>query len=72
MQAVKQVVAHNESDKLAHEIQKEIFHVEPKEGESKAEFQKRWAEFLIKGDPYYNKNLSCDTEQYNIKTTKVL
>jgi len=36
------------------------------------EFKKNWGEFLLKGDPYYNKNLSCDTEQYNIKTYKVV
>ena len=35
------------------------------------EFKSRWMDFLLKGDPYYNKNLSCDTEQYNIKTYKV-
>ena len=36
-----------------------------------AEFKNRWEDFLIKGDPYYNINLSLDTEQYNIKTYRV-
>lgn len=30
-------------------------------------FRNRWKEFLEKGDPYYNKNLRYDTEQYDIK-----
>lgn len=32
----------------------------------KAEFINTWKDFLNKGDPYYNKNLSYETEQYNI------
>ena len=42
--------------------------------EKQARFQKErqkfiesWKEFLENGDPYYNKNLSLETEQYNIK-----
>ena len=35
------------------------------------EFKKTWGDFLIKGDPYYNINLSCDTSYYNIKPYKV-
>ena len=35
-------------------------------------FKERWADFLEKGDPYYNKNLDLRTEQYDIRTTKVL
>lgn len=35
-------------------------------------FNERWGDFLKKGDPYYNKNLSLQTEQYDILTTKVL
>ena len=34
-------------------------------------FEKRWADFLEKGDPYYNLNLSLDTEVYHIKNIKV-
>lgn len=41
------------------------------EGEM-ATFKERWEDFLEKGDPYYNKNLSLQTEQYDIRTTKVL
>lgn len=35
-------------------------------------FKTKWEDFLEKGDPYYNKNLSLKTEQYDIKTNKVL
>ena len=41
------------------------------EGEM-ATFKERWEDFLEKGDPYYNKNLDLRTEQYDIRTTKVL
>ena len=34
-------------------------------------FERRWADFLEKGDPYYNLNLSLDTEVYHIKNIKV-
>lgn len=34
-------------------------------------FEKRWQEFLDKGDPYYNVNLSLDTEVYHMKRCKV-
>jgi len=34
-------------------------------------FEKRWMEFLDKGDPYYNINLSLDTEVYHMKSLKV-
>ena len=34
-------------------------------------FEKRWVDFLEKGDPYYNLNLSLDTEVYHIKNIKV-
>lgn len=34
------------------------------------EFQKRWGEILSNGDPYYNKNLSYDTEQYNLNVSE--
>lgn len=34
-------------------------------------FAKDWKKFLEKGDPYYNKNLSLDTERYDIKTYRV-
>ncbi len=37
-----------------------------------AEFKKNWDDILIKGDPYYNKNLSLDDEQYHLNTYKVL
>ena len=30
-----------------------------------------WGEFLKQGDPYYNKNLSLDTERYDIRKDKV-
>ena len=35
-------------------------------------FKETWEDFLEKGDPYYNKNLDLRTEQYDIRTTKVL
>ena len=34
-------------------------------------FKERWQDFLDEGDPYYNINLSLDTEQYHIKKCKV-
>ena len=34
-------------------------------------FERRWADFLEKGDPYYNLNLSLDTEVYHMKNIKV-
>ena len=34
-------------------------------------FKDRWQDFLDEGDPYYNVNLSLDTEQYHIKKCKV-
>lgn len=34
-------------------------------------FEKRWVDFLEKGDPYYNINLSLDTEVYHMKNIKV-
>lgn len=34
-------------------------------------FEQSWAEFLEKGDPYYNINLSLDTEVYHMKNIKV-
>lgn len=34
-------------------------------------FEKRWVDFLEKGDPYYNLNLSLDTEVYHMKNIKV-
>ena len=37
----------------------------------KQKFFEIWKEFLEKGDPYYNINLSLETEQYNIKTFAV-
>ena len=36
-----------------------------------ARFKDRWQEFLDEGDPYYNINLSLDTEQYHMKKIKV-
>ena len=36
-----------------------------------ARFKERWQDFLDEGDPYYNINLSLDTEQYHIKKCKV-
>ena len=34
-------------------------------------FSNRWEQFLKKGDPYYNINLSLDTEVYHMKKCKV-
>ena len=34
-------------------------------------FEKKWQSFLDKGDPYYNVNLSLDTEVYHMKRCKV-
>ncbi|MCX4302426.1 MAG: glycosyltransferase family 2 protein [Clostridia bacterium] len=34
-------------------------------------FKERWHDFLDEGDPYYNINLSLDTEQYHIKKIEV-
>ena len=34
-------------------------------------FEKRWGNFLDEGDPYYNINLSLDTEVYHMKNIKV-
>ena len=34
-------------------------------------FEQRWPEILDSGDPYYNINLSLDTEVYNMKNIKV-
>lgn len=34
-------------------------------------FEKRWGDFLDEGDPYYNINLSLDTEVYHMKNIKV-
>lgn len=34
-------------------------------------FEKHWREFLEAGDPYYNINLSLDTEVYHMKNIKV-
>ena len=34
-------------------------------------FEKRWGDFLDEGDPYYNMNLSLDTEVYHMKNIKV-
>lgn len=34
-------------------------------------FETDWGEILKNGDPYYNKNLSLKSEQYDIKTEKV-
>lgn len=36
-----------------------------------ARFKERWQNFLDEGDPYYNINLSLDTEQYHIKKIEV-
>lgn len=36
-----------------------------------ARFKERWQDFLDEGDPYYNINLSLDTEQYHIKAIEV-
>ena len=36
-----------------------------------ARFKDRWQNFLDEGDPYYNINLSLDTEQYHVKKIKV-
>ena len=33
-------------------------------------FEKRWGDFLDEGDPYYNINLSLDTEVYHMKNIK--
>ena len=34
-------------------------------------FEKRWGKILEEGDPYYNINLSLDTEVYHMKSCKV-
>lgn len=34
-------------------------------------FEQRWGDFLDEGDPYYNINLSLDTEVYHMKNIKV-
>jgi 3-phosphoshikimate 1-carboxyvinyltransferase len=34
-------------------------------------FEQRWGEILDSGDPYYNVNLSLDTEVYHMKNIKV-
>ena len=34
-------------------------------------FYENWQDFLDKGDPYYNKNLRLDNDQYAIRTEKV-
>lgn len=34
-------------------------------------FQEKWNDILQKGDPYFNKNFSLDTESYKIETRKV-
>ena len=34
-------------------------------------FEKRWSNVLDNGDPYYNINLSLDTEVYHMKSCKV-
>ena len=34
-------------------------------------FEQRWPEILDSGDPYYNVNLSLDTEVYHYKNIKV-
>ena len=34
-------------------------------------FEQRWPEILDSGDPYYNVNLSLDTEVYHMKNIKV-
>ena len=34
-------------------------------------FEKRWQNFLDQGDPYYNINLSLDTEVYHMKSCKI-
>lgn len=34
-------------------------------------FEQRWGNFLDEGDPYYNINLSLDTEVYHMKNIKV-
>lgn len=34
-------------------------------------FEKRWQNFLDEGDPYYNINLSLDTEVYHMKKCKI-
>jgi hypothetical protein len=30
-------------------------------------FQERWPEILIKGDPYYNKNLTLDKSDFSLR-----
>ena len=35
-------------------------------------FLETWKEKLNKGDEYYNKNLSLNSDQYDIRTDKVL
>ena len=34
-------------------------------------FEQRWGDILDEGDPYYNVNLSLDTEVYHMKNIKV-
>lgn len=34
-------------------------------------FRKKWQDFLDEGDPYYNINLSLDTEVYHMKKNKI-
>lgn len=34
-------------------------------------FKEKWRDFLDEGDPYYNINLSCDTEVYHMKKIKI-
>ena len=34
-------------------------------------FKSKWQDFLDEGDPYYNINLSCDTEVYHMKKIKI-
>lgn len=34
-------------------------------------FKERWQDFLHKGDPYYNINLSLDTEVYHMKKCRI-
>ena len=32
-----------------------------------ARFRERWADFLLQGDPYYNKNLTLDREDFTVR-----
>lgn len=34
-------------------------------------FKSKWQDFLDEGDPYYNINLSCDTEVYHMRKDKI-